>query len=228
MITNNISLYRQIVILLRKEMMIEFRLKSSLFSLMLYLFGIAMVCYLSFYHKTSQLSGITWNALFWISQLFIAINGIGKSFIGEPKSRNYYYYVLIDARAVILSKIIYNMLLVVVLSMLSYGFMRLLLPIEILNIPLFMSNLALGVMAFSVILTLVSAIASKANNNATLMAILSIPLMIPVEMLMVKISNHAIDGLDVSFVYDELLALGGVNILIIGVSYILFPYLWRT
>ena len=222
------NLAGQIAILLRKEFLLEFRLKSSVFSLLLYLFGIALVCYLSFYHKTTQLNGITWNALFWISQLFIAINGIGKSFIGEPKSRDYYYYTLVDPRAIILSKIIYNLVLILALSLLSYSFMRLILPVKIDDLGLFLTNLGLGVVAFSSILTMVSGIASKANNNTTLMAILSIPMMIPVEMMMVKISNHAIDGLERSLVYDELGALLGVNILIIAVSYILFPYLWRT
>lgn len=106
--------------------------------------------------------------------------------------------------------------------------MRLILPVEILDTTLFLSNMALGMVAFSSVLSMVAGIASKANNNATLMAILSIPMMIPLEMLMVKISNHAIDGLDATLVYDELGALAGVNLLIIGVSYILFPYLWRT
>lgn len=223
-----VNLAGQIGILLKKEFILEFRLKSSLFSLLLYLFGIALVCYLSFYHKTTSLNGITWNALFWISQLFIAINGIGKSFIGEPKSREFYYYTIVDPKAIILSKIIYNLALILVLSLLSYSFMSLILPVNIQDLGLFLVNLSLGVVAFSSILTMVSAIASKANNNTTLMAILSIPMMIPVEMMMVKISNHAIDGLDRTLVYDELAALGGVNLLIVAVSFILFPYLWRT
>jgi heme exporter protein B len=74
---------------------------------------------------------------------------------------------------------------------------------------------------------MISAIASKANNNATLMAILSFPVIIPLLILIIKLSKNAMDGLDRSVSYDEIGVLCAINGIVIVISLILFPYLWR-
>jgi heme exporter protein B len=85
----------------------------------------------------------------------------------------------------------------------------------------------LGGLSFSTVLSMVSAIASKVNNNTTLMAILSFPIMVPLLMLLIKFSKNAIDGLDRSVSYNELIAILLINIITIAVSLLLFPYIWR-
>jgi heme exporter protein B len=74
---------------------------------------------------------------------------------------------------------------------------------------------------------MVSAIASKVNNNTTLMAILSFPIMVPLLMLLIKFSKNAIDGLDRAVSYNELIAIVMLNVITIAVSLLLFPYIWR-
>ncbi|MGZ6540000.1 MAG: heme exporter protein CcmB, partial [Bacteroidia bacterium] len=75
-------------------------------------------------------------------------------------------------------------------------------------------------------LTMVSAIASKASNNFTLMAILSFPILIPLLIVLIKLSKNAIDGLE-HWDMNYLLVLMFLNIIIIALSYLLFRYLWR-
>jgi len=73
---------------------------------------------------------------------------------------------------------------------------------------------------------MVSAIASKSSNNFTLMAILSFPILIPLLIVVIKLSKNAIDGLelwDVNFI----MVLVFMNVIIITLSFILFRYLWR-
>jgi heme exporter protein B len=74
---------------------------------------------------------------------------------------------------------------------------------------------------------MISAIAAKAGNNATLMAILSFPVILPLLILIIKLSKNAMDGLDRSVSYDEIAVLCAINAIVIAVSLILFPYLWR-
>jgi heme exporter protein B len=93
---------------------------------------------------------------------------------------------------------------------------------------LFLLNLVLGAMGFSASLTMVSGIASKAGNNATLMAILSFPVIIPILLMAIRISKNALDGLDWSVSSDKLLSLLAINVLVATTSYLLFPYLWRS
>ena len=52
--------------------------------------------------------------------------------------------------------------------------------------------------------------------------------LISILLLAIKITKNCIDGLDRSASLDELLTLGAINLLITAVSYLLFPYIWRS
>ncbi|MGZ3901759.1 MAG: heme exporter protein CcmB, partial [Bacteroidia bacterium] len=69
--------------------------------------------------------------------------------------------------------------------------------------------------------------ASKAGNNGTLMAILSFPVIIPIILVLVRLSKSAMDGLDRSVSYGNIGVLCAINIIVITTSLLLFPYLWR-
>ena len=85
----------------------------------------------------------------------------------------------------------------------------------------------LGSISFSTIFTMVSAIASKAGNNGTLMAILSFPVIIPVILVLIKLSKNAMDGISRNFSYSNIGILLAINAIVIATSILLFPYLWR-
>jgi heme exporter protein B len=218
----------QIVTLTKKEFTIEFRDRNPLFSLLVYVFGTALICYLGLVLKTTRLDGITWNALFWINIFFISQIAIAKSFFGESKNRDFYYLFVCQPQAVILAKIIYNFVLISLLSLLSFGVFTVVFNQEIGNLTWFLINLIVGALSLAVGQSMLSAIASKANNNATLLAVLSVPVIAPLLLFMIRISNNAIDNVAVSVLVKDLIALGCINVVIIAVSFVLFPYLWRS
>jgi heme exporter protein B len=123
---------------------------------------------------------------------------------------------------------IYNTGLTLILALLGYGVFSLILGNQVQDQGLFLMNLVLGAMGFSASLTMVSGIASKAGNNATLMAILSFPIIIPILMMAIRISKNALDGLDFSVSVDKLLMLLAINAIVAVTGYILFPYLWKS
>ncbi|HEY8402736.1 MAG TPA: heme exporter protein CcmB [Cytophagaceae bacterium] len=219
---------REIAALVKKEALLEWRQRYALNGMMLYVGSTVFICYLSFGIKTKQLVPATWNALFWIILLFTAVNAIAKSFIQERQGRNLYMYQLASPQGIILSKILYNSLLMALLSFIGYTFYTLVLGNPIEDQGLFIINLLLGAFGFSTTLTMVSGIASKAANSSTLMTILSIPVLVPMLLILIKISKNAIDGLERSLVIDEVVILMSVNMMLIAVSYLLFPYLWRS
>lgn len=213
----------QIKYLVAKELKLEMRNKYALGGILLYVVSTVFVSYLSF---KRIINPATWNALFWIILLFASINAITKSFMNETRGRLLYLYTLVSPQAVILSKIIYNSFLLTVLSGLCLLVYTLFIGNIIQDVPLFLLTLLLGSFGFSSLLTMVSAIASKTNNNFTLMAILSFPIMMPLLMVLIKLSKNAIDGLehwDLNFI----LILMFLNVIIVALSYLLFRYLWR-
>ncbi len=218
-----VMLFNEIKYLIAKEIKLEMRNKYSLGGILLYVVSTVFVSYLSF---KKIVTPSTWNALFWIILLFASINAIAKSFISETRGKLLYLYTLVSPQAVILSKIIYNSLLLTVLSALCLLVYSLFVGNLIQDYPLFLITLLLGSFGFSSLLTMVSAIASKTSNNFTLMAILSFPIMIPLLMVLIKLSKNAIDGLE-RWDVNYLLVLVFINTIIIALSYLLFRYLWR-
>lgn len=223
----NVSLTSEIISLIEKEMALEWRNKHALNGIILYTASSIFICYLSFQFG-QILSPIAWNALFWIVMLFAATNAISKSFFQESTERNFYYYFIVSPQGLILSKIIYNTGLMLTLSLLGYGMFSLVMGNPIADQGLYVVIMFLGATGFAGALTMISGIASKAGNNAVLMAILSFPVVLPILLMVIKASKNAMDGLDRASSYDEIIVLLAVNMIIITLSFLLFPYLWRV
>lgn len=219
---------KEITVLIKKELTLEWRQKYALNGILLYVVSAVFITYLSVGAKQGNLSAPTWNALYWIIILFSAVNAVAKSFVQEHQGRQLYYYMIASPEAIILSKIIYNSLLTLVLALLGYLVFSIILGNPVADQGMFLLNLVLGALGFSAVLTMVSGIASKASNNATLMAILSFPVIIPILLMAISISKNAIDGLDPSVSIDKLISLLAINAIVSVTAYILFPYLWRS
>ncbi len=214
--------------LLKKELTLELRRKSVFSGLALYLFSTVFIYYLTFNLRQNLISPLVWSALFWVTILFSSINTIAKSFIGEKRGQDLYFYSLVSPESIVLSKLIYNFLLCLILALAGFGLFVLFLsnPIEILWTFIF--TIVLTSWGFAASLTLLSGIASKANNSHIVMTVLSFPIVISILLLSIKVTKNCIDGLEASTNYDELLTLLAINCLVTAASYLLFPYIWRT
>ena len=214
--------------LLSKEFTLELRRKSVFSGLTLYLFSTVFIYYISFNLQQNLITPLVWSALFWVTLLFTSVNTIAKSFIGEKRGEQIYYYSIASPISIILSKIIYNFLLCLLLGAAGYGLFIVFFTNPIADVPIFALGAALTCLGFATSLTLLSAIASKANNSNILMAVLSFPIIIGILLLAIKLTKNCIDGLDRSVSIDELLTLFAINLLVVAVSYLLFPYIWRS
>ncbi|WP_316765308.1 heme exporter protein CcmB [Pedobacter frigiditerrae] len=214
----------QIKHLIKKEMLLEWRNKYALNGVLLYVVSTVFVCYLSFV----TVEKLTWNALFWIIMLFASINAVAKSFLQESKGRHLYIYTLVSPISLIIAKTVYNSLLMIVLTIIALLFYSMVFePPKEIDLLMYLVAAIVGSLSFATIFTMVSAIASKAGNGGMLMAILSFPVIIPVLIVLVKLAKNAIDGLDRSVSLDDVGLLLLINAMVMGVSLILFPYLWR-
>ncbi|MCX2451354.1 heme exporter protein CcmB [Pedobacter sp. PLR] len=217
------NLAEQIKHLIKKELLLEWRSKYALNGVLLYVVSTVFVCFLSFVSTDK----VTLNALFWIIMLFASINAVSKSFLQESRGRQVYIYTIASPLALIISKTIYNSMLMMVLTVIALGFYIMVFDFGPQDLGLYLLAALLGSLSFSTIFTMVSAIASKAGNGGMLMAILSFPIIIPVLVVLIKLTKNAMDGLDRSVSLDEIGLLLIINALVMSVSVLLFPYLWR-
>ena len=218
----------QILSLIKKELLSEWRQRYAINGMILYLASTIFVCYMSFGLKAGTIDVVTWNALFWIIILFTAVNSVAKSFIQDKEGRMLYYYSIASPESVILSKIVYNALLLIVLSGIGILIYTFVMGNPIQDLPLFLLAAFLGAIGFSSGLTMISGIASKASNSGALMAVLSFPVIIPLVLMVIRLSKNAMDGIDRSASSDEIITLLAINLIVGAASYLLFPYLWRS
>ena len=215
-------------ILLYKEFLLELRRKAVISGIALYLVSLIFICYLTFSLRHNAINEATWSALFWLTILFSVINTVAKSFIGEKKGIAIYYYSISSPQIIIVSKIIYNTILCFLLSFTAYVFFQLFIDNPVEDQGLFLLTLLLTSTGFSGALTLISGIASRANNSNILMAVLSFPILISILLMAIRITKNALDGIDRSASHDELLNLLAINGILLTLAYLLFPYVWRS
>ena len=218
------GLAEEIKHLIIKEFHLEWKNKNTIMGILLYVVSTIFVCYITFQQVVDT---STWNALFWIIMLFASINAVSKGFLQESEGRQLYYYSLASAEAITLSKIFYNMLLMIVLALVSFMFYSLFLRNIVEDVPWFLFGVVTGSAGLASAFTMVSAIAYKANNNGVLVAILGFPLILPLMLVIIKFSNEAMVGVDRMDSIGNLLIISLLNIIIMALSYLLFPYLWR-
>lgn len=214
---------QQTIQLFLKEVRLELRQKYAISGILLYVLSTVFIVYLA----VVRIEPPTWNMLFWIVVLFASVNAVAKSFVHESSARGLYYYVLAEPSSVITAKIIYNTLLLMLLSLLSLAAFSVVADNPIKETASFFLILFLGSMGFSVTMTFISAIATKTNNSATIMTILTFPVIVPILMLLMKLSAAAIGLLPSVGNIKEIMMLLAIDTIAISLVLILFPYLWR-
>lgn len=214
--------------LIQKEFTLELRRKAVISGIGLYLFSLIFICYLTFSLRQNSINEATWSALFWLAILFSVINSVAKSFIGEKKGISIYYYSVASPQAIITSKIIYNTILTLLLSLAGFFLFTVFIGNPVQDTPLFLLTLILTSIGFSASLSLISGIASKTNNSNILMAVLSFPVIIALLLMAIKITKNVLDGIERAASQDELLNLFAINCILTALAYMLFPYIWRS
>jgi heme exporter protein B len=159
--------------------------------------------------------------------LFVAVNAMVKSFVQEKGNRVLYYYSLLNPSHVLIAKIVYNTLLLLVLSLLIWGLFIFFGDNPVKDIGLFLLILFLGSFGFSVTFTFLASLVAASNQSSTLLAVLSFPLIIPIILMLVKISAHALRLIQDTAVSGDLAILVAIDLLLCGVALLLFPFIWR-
>jgi len=212
-----------IINLFRKDVLIEWRQKAALASMLIYVVSTVFVIYFSF---SGVLANRIWIGIYWIILLFVVVNLTIRTFSDESGPQFYYIRSLVKPADLILGKLLYNGIYFTVLSVITLGALVLFLGFEIVMYQKFLLVVFCGAFGLSNMFTLLSAITARINNVA-LIAILGFPIVIPLLLLSIKLSLRCLDPFMADGFYGDLAVLAILDVLIIGLAVILFNYLWR-
>jgi heme exporter protein B len=213
---------RHIFTLLKKDLLLEIRQQYSFYGILLYIGATIFVLYNALEEPESKV----WNGLFWVIQLFICINAVAKSFLQESRGRMLYFYSIASPADFVLAKLIFNSILMLVMSLLSLLLFTLFLGNPMQKAGEFISLVLLGGWSLSLVFTFLAAIAAKAQQNAAIMAVLGFPIIIPQLLLLMRLSNAAFAPL-LTVPLSSVLLLIALDAMIVLMAIILFPFLWK-
>ncbi|WP_298300614.1 heme exporter protein CcmB [Hydrotalea sp.] len=214
---------QHILALIKKDILLETRQQYTFYGILLYVAATIFVVYLSM----GQPEDRVWNALFWVVQLFICINAVAKSFLAESRGRMLYFYSIAGAGDFMIAKLVFNALLMLLMSLVSLAVFTLLLGNPLENMVAFVGISMLGGISLSLVFTFLAAIAAKAEQQAALMAIMGFPLIIPQLLLLIKISSIGFSSVVQGGLWQMIGLMLALDAMVAILAFILFPFLWK-
>ena len=215
---------RHLYTLIKKEFDLEFRQSHALWGVILFA---ACTVYLIF-KSFNNLTAFEWNVLLWIIVIFSGINAVAKSFVQENKETYLHYYTLFDPLELILAKLLYNFVFMLVIIALVVGLLTVFTINPIKDYGLFGSGVALGALGLSCIFTFIAALSGIDRGGTTIMSIMALPLVLPVILLLIKISAVSMRLMVDTAISGDLWLLAGIDFMICGLMLLLFPLIWRS
>src|SRR5699024_11005602 len=126
-----------------------------------------------------------------------------------------------------ISKLVYNVLLMVVMSLITLGLYTVMLGNVLINPWFYIGMVCLGGISLSLVFTMLSAIAARAGQNAALMAIMGFPLVVPMILILVNATKMAFKPVFQPGLTKMIMLLVGMDVLVIGLALVLYPFLWK-
>ena len=214
---------RQYFSLLALEWRLELRRGAQLATVGLFVLGTAYLFSLAF----GALEPRLWNALFWLVLLFTATNAAARMFDRELTYRYAYYVQVAPPLVVFAAKVTFASGLLFGVGLVNWAALAVLFGNPVRDIGLFAGTLALGGVGFALVLGFVSVLTSRARGGAGLNAVLAFPLMIPLLLTLVKLGAVALRLIQQTSTGRDVVLLGGVDLLAVGLAILLVPSVWR-
>ena len=214
----------QVFLLIRKDFVIDWRLRHPLSGVLLYMASTIYTVYLSF---NAAITPSVWSSLFWIVLLFIATTALAKSFIQEER-RQLYYYFTVKPTVLIISKLIYSFVYLSVLGLFGLLIYIILIGQPAFSLGLFLFNFFNGVLGLSVAFTMIGSLAVHTSQKGNMMAVLGFPVILPILLLTITNSRKIVEGGAWIEINNFSLILTSVNAIIVTLTLILFPYSWKA
>lgn len=165
------------------------------------------------------------NFIFWTFILMFSISICLRS-VGHYTHEEYkLLYLHISPNIFYLSTLIFNLLYLFVVSLFFYGVLILLIaPVVIFKVN-FIFLIFIASFVISTVLSFLSSLNQASGGQHTLMSIISIPVLIPVILLLNNIGLSVILSQMVS--NNSYLALLGISMMTVSLSMVLFSYTWK-
>ncbi|HZV68399.1 MAG TPA: hypothetical protein VFG10_02615 [Saprospiraceae bacterium] len=210
--------------LVATEARIELRERFALAGILLYVLSASFIVFTIW----RQLPAREWGLTFWVIYLFCSLMAVLKTFGRESEGRYYYYYTLYHPLELFAAKVLYNAALLIFIFFSLWVVLFVMAGGHMVKGVWFLTAGLIASGGLSILLTLISSIAIKTHQNASMTAILALPLMIPILINLLRLTSYALGTTPDQNPWNEVTMLASIVSLVTAMSLWLFPYLWRS
>lgn len=166
------------------------------------------------------MSSDQFRVIYWIFLLIVSVNIALRTEHHQGDGEHLLNYTMLSPSIVFLSRLVFNVCYLFIVGVAFYLALLLLFYPQITFDNGFMLLIALGAIGISAALSFIAAIARHGTNQNTVVSVLSIPVLIPVILILYGLSGQTSSGADY-------LILLSISLLSIALSLILFPFVWK-
>ncbi|MBC8014924.1 MAG: heme exporter protein CcmB [Sporomusaceae bacterium] len=206
-----------------KDVLCEFRTRYAFGSLTM--FALMTLSSVSMSIGSSSLPAEFAAVILWVVLFFCAMAGLSRSFVQEQEAGTMFTLRLYAGpQAVLFGKMIFNMLLLIALTILIIPLFILFLNVEIKLPGLLVIVLVLGDIGIVAVSTLTAAMLARTQGKGSLFTVLTFPVLLPQFLSGISGTVKAISGVVMD--WQELIFMISYDVIIIIAASILFDYLW--
>tara|TARA_Y100000031_G_scaffold138170_1_gene163863 strand:+ start:52 stop:729 length:678 start_codon:yes stop_codon:yes gene_type:complete len=217
--------FRQIVILIWKDLLIDLRRRENLLSMLLFALLILLVFHFSMGRQTAIFIGLL-PGVVWVVFLLSGVLGLSKSFLQEMETSCIGGLLMspTDRSILFLGKMLATTLFLLISQILFIPLCLILYEIEVSNWIEFGLVLLTGTLGFSSLGTLLSVMTASLRGREMLLPILLFPLVVPNLLSLVHLTDHLFFGSHARTVESWWTLLLSYNVVLITLSIIGFEF----
>jgi len=217
---------QQIQSILYKDLLIEFRNKDIIISMLIFSLTVVVIFNFVFEPGSTEIRA-TAPGILWVAFAFASTLGLGRSFAREQENGVMQGLLLcpVDRSTIFAAKTIGNVIFITLVELITLPIMVVLfdLPMQRL-LPWLVLILLLGTIGFATVGTLFSAIAANTRSREVMLPILLFPVSVPVILASIKSTAYLVSGRALSDIWSWMRLLVVFDLLYFFACYLLYEY----
>ena len=218
------TFFRQVAAIIAKDLAAELRTKENLSAMLVFSLLVLVIFNFAFELKGLDMTAVGPGVL-WVAFTFSGILGLGRSFAAERDKGSLDGILLapVDRGAILIGKATANLIFIAVMEIITLPLFVILFNVSISWFPL-VAYLVMGTIGFSVVGTLLSAIAASTRMREVMLPVLLFPVLVPLFIAAVKTTSGAMAGQAFSEYSNWFNLLLAFDVIFIVVSFLVFEY----
>lgn len=216
---------RSILAIFQKDLALELRTRIALHTILAFTGSSLLLILLTL--RADQLEADARSGLVWIIILYAAMAGMARSFVAETEQKTWDQLRLHGrASEIFLGKLLYNTLFLTGILTATFLLYLLMMNQSVVHPGYLALTLLLGALGLATVTTLTSAMIARADRRGAIFSVLSIPLLVPLLLILTRVTRIALTGESDPEWINDLSALVGYCGATLTAGLLLFDFIW--